>query len=250
MLGVSAFSIPAEELFFFVIQTYLTAQLYVLVNKPVLHAQYLNSRATVPAWIPAAKLAGQVVFVGSTLLGLWLISRGGEGTYLGLILAWACPFALLTWSLTAHFILALPLTSTLVPIALPTIYLWVVDELALGRGTWAIESGTKLGVCLFGSLEIEEAIFFLLTNTMIVFGLAAFDKSVAVVDAFPHMFEEPSDALTMSLIRARLTSPESYDMDRIAGIRQACARLQKKSRSFHLASSAFPGRLRIDMTLL
>ncbi|KAH6697531.1 terpene synthase [Plectosphaerella plurivora] len=250
VLGPTVFSIPVEELFFFFIQTYITSQLYIILNKPVLHAQHLNSYQTLPRWIPRVKLLGQTFLGVCALLGFWLISSRGVGTYLGLILAWAAPFALLTWSITAHFILVLPLTSTVVPVLLPTIYLWIVDENALGRGTWAIGSGTKLGVRLFGSLEIEEAVFFLVTNLMIVFGLAAFDKAVAVVDAHPDIFDMPSDALSFSLLQARVLSPAKYDMDRIMGIRHACARLQKKSRSFHLASSVFPGRLRIDLTLL
>lgn len=60
-----------------------------------------------------------------------------------------------TRSLAYQFIIGLPLSSTLVPIALPTFYLWIVDTLALKRGTWVIESGTKLGWHLWDGLEIE-----------------------------------------------------------------------------------------------
>ena len=49
----------------------------------------------------------------------------------------------------------LPLSNTLVPVALPTLYLWIVDTLALKRGTWVIESGTKLGWHLWDGLEME-----------------------------------------------------------------------------------------------
>ncbi|GKT96146.1 bifunctional lycopene cyclase/phytoene synthase [Colletotrichum tofieldiae] len=250
VLGPTLYGIPAEELFFFIIQTYITAQLYIILNKPVLHAQYLNSPAALPQWIKSGKVVGQLALFSSVILGAWLIAKEGEGTYLGLILVWACTFALFTWTITAHFLLALPLACTALPILLPTIYLWVVDEMALGRGTWAIESGTKLELQLFGSLEIEEATFFLVTNMLIVFGVAAFDKAVAVCDAFPDKFDKPADALSMSLLRARVFPSSKYDMQRILGIRQAVTRLAKKSRSFHLASSVFPGRLRIDLTLL
>ena len=51
--------------------------------------------------------------------------------------------------------MGLPLSSTLIPIFLPTLYLWIVDTLALKRGTWVIESGTKLGLHLWDGLEIE-----------------------------------------------------------------------------------------------
>lgn len=62
-------------------------------------------------------------------------------------------------SLAYQFIIELPLSSTLIPIALPTFYLWIVDTLALKRGTWVIESGTKLGWHLWDGLEIEYETF-------------------------------------------------------------------------------------------
>ena len=58
-------------------------------------------------------------------------------------------------SLAYQLIMELPLSNTLVPVALPTLYLWIVDTLALKRGTWVIESGTKLGWHLWDGLEIE-----------------------------------------------------------------------------------------------
>ncbi|KAF7557050.1 hypothetical protein G7046_g6133 [Stylonectria norvegica] len=251
VLGPAPWSIPIEELFFFVVQTCITSLLYILCNKPVLHAQYLNSPATTPAWIHRGKVFGQVFLAALTVTGGLLIAQSGDGLYLGLILAWACPFLLITWTLTGEVILAMPLASTLIPIILPTVYLWFVDELSLRQGVWTIESGTKLGKQLFGSLDIEEAFFFLITNTLVVFGIAAFDKAVAVCDAFPTKFAEPADSLPiMSLLRARVTPSSEFDMQRILGIREAVLRLSKKSRSFYIASSVFPGRLRIDLTLL
>lgn len=251
VLGPSLFSIPVEELFFFVIQTYITSLIYILCNKPVLHAQYLDTPAIRPAWIRSGHILGQALLVALTGYGGYLIHNGGDGTYLGLILAWACPFLFITWSLTGPMLLALPWQATALPILAPTFYLWFVDELSLRQGVWTIETGTKLGSQLFGSLEMEEAIFFLITNTLVVFGIAAFDKAVAVCDAMPEIFPQPADSLPIvSLLKARVLPSSAYDIDRIAGIREAVARLQRKSRSFFIASSVFPGRLRIDLTLL
>jgi 15-cis-phytoene synthase/lycopene beta-cyclase len=143
------------------------------------------------------------------------------------------------------------LTNTLLPIALPTLYLWLVDTLALRRGTWVISTGTKYGVHLWDGLEIEEALFFLVTNTLIVFGQLAFDNALAVLYTFPSLFPSspslPSPAL---LIQALLVSPHDYDAERLAGLRDAVQRLRRKSRSFYLASSTFPGPLRTDLLLL
>jgi 15-cis-phytoene synthase/lycopene beta-cyclase len=247
IIGPRLFSIPAEEVFFFVIQTYNTSLIYLLLSKPVFHPTYLVSRKA----IGFPHRAGQAIlatWIGISGFQIW---HGGEGTYLGLIIAWAGPFALLLWSLSSQFLITLPYSSTLLPIGVPTLYLWIIDTLALKRGTWAISSGTKIGVHLWDGLEIEEAIFFLATNILIVFGLVAFDHALAIVltfpDLFPEVLEWPSPVM---LVQALLTNPAKYNEERLVGFRQAVARLQKKSRSFYLASSTFSGRLRIDLILL
>jgi 15-cis-phytoene synthase / lycopene beta-cyclase len=250
IIGPTLFSIPAEELFFFVIQTYNTTLLYLILNKPIFHPSYLSS-AKPPKSSGFQWNAGEVVLAAVVIVGAGLIWRGNEGTYLGLIIVWAGPFALLLWSLSSQFLIALPLSSTALPIAIPTVYLWIVDTLALKRGTWVIESGTKIGMHLWDGLEVEEALFFLATNTLIVFGLVAFDHALSILLTFPRLFpnvpELPSPVL---LVQALLTNRSRYDGDRIIGIREAVARLQLKSRSFYLASSAFTGRLRINLVLL
>jgi 15-cis-phytoene synthase/lycopene beta-cyclase len=250
IIGPTLFSIPAEEVFFFVIQTYNTSLLYLILSKPLLHSKYLSTGKNGHDFKFARNL-GQSVLGALTLTGALLIWIGGKGLYMGLILAWAAPFALLTWSLGYQFLAGFPLTSTLLPIALPTFYLWIVDTLALKRGTWTIESGTKFGVHLWDGLEIEEAVFFLATNTLIVFGLAAFDNAHSILLTFPVLFPELSELPSPSMfIRALLMSTSKYDSRRITGIQEASTRLQEKSRSFYLASSVFPGRLRIDLILL
>lgn len=174
--------------------------------------------------------------------------KGGKGTYIGLIIAWAFPFLLLLWSLAYQFLIGLPWTNTFLPIALPTLYLWVVDTWALQRGTWVIESGTKLGIHVWPALEIEEAVFFLVTNTLIVFGLVAFDNALAVLNALTPATERIPDWPTPWLLVKALFSPAAeYDEERINGLKDSVLRLQKKSRSFFLASGAFEGKLRIGL---
>lgn len=154
-------------------------------------------------------------------------------------------------SLAYQFILGLPLSNTVLPIALPTLYLWVVDTLALKRGTWVISSGTKFGLHLWDGLEIEEALFFLLTNTLIVFGQLAFDNALAILYTFPKLF--PNAAVLPSpiaLIEALCTPTSRYDEARVTGLQEAVTRLKRKSRSFYLASSTFQGQLRSDLMLL
>lgn len=251
IIGPRLYGIPIEELFFFVIQTYITSLFYILLSKPLFHPLYLSTQRNPPQRIARGKVIGQGILVALTLYGVHQIRTGGPGTYLGLILAWAFPFALLTFTVAGRFILTLPLTSTVVPIIIPTVYLWLVDELALGRGTWAIESGTKLGWCLFGVLDIEEATFFLATNILIVFGMAVFDQYLAIIFAFPHLFPKvPRSPTPLMLVQSRFSNTKQYDLERIAGLSDAVTRLKAKSRSFYLANSLFTGRLRIDLILL
>jgi 15-cis-phytoene synthase / lycopene beta-cyclase len=255
IIGPTLFSIPSEEIFFFVVQTYNTSLLYLLLSKltfmPSHLVQTAKKKCRKPTCLKNGKVVGQVIISIAVLSGATLLSRGGEGTYLGLILIWAGPFALLLWTLTYRFLINLSFINTVVPIMVPTVYLWVVDTLALRRGTWTIESGTKLGIYVWDGLEAEEAVFFLVTNILIVFGLVAFDNALAVLDAFPRLFPEPSAfPPPIILLRALLTNPEKYDSRRILGIQEAVERLREKSRSFYLASSVFSGRLRIDLILL
>jgi len=250
VIGPKLYDIPVEELFFFVIQTYNTSLLYLLFSKPVFHPIYLRHEEKTDKW-KYYKIMVQLALAMVLKRALNWVNENKQGTYLGLILLWAVPFIILLWSLAYQLIIQLPLSSTLLPIALPTAYLWIVDTLALNRGTWVIEDGTKLGIHLWSGLDIEEAIFFLLTNTLIVFGLIAFDNAIAILDAFPFHFPSPSALPSpVTLVRALLLPASAYDSDRINGFKQAVTRLQQKSRSFYLASGVFDRRLRIDLILL
>lgn len=154
-------------------------------------------------------------------------------------------------SLAYQFIVMLPLTNTALPILLPTLYLWIVDTLALRRGTWVISVGTKYAVHVWDGLEIEEALFFFVTNTLIVFGQLAFDNALAVLYTFPGLFADPSLLPSPAvLMRALLTPSSKYDAARLQGLDEAVLRLKRKSRSFYLASATFPGPLRADLLLL
>ena len=97
----------------------------------------------------------------------------------------------------------------------------------------------------------REAVFFLVTNILIVFGLIAFDNALAILQTFPSLFPTlPTLPSPVLLVKALLTPTSSYDDERLEGLSQALTRLKKKSRSFYLASGVFHGRLRIDLVLL
>ena len=99
IIGPTLFRIPAEEVFFFVIQTYNTSLLYLLLSKPTFHPIYLrgkkllNDGSRLRQW----RWLGILAIIGGICSGVGLILKKGEGLYMGLILAWAGPFVLLLW---------------------------------------------------------------------------------------------------------------------------------------------------------
>jgi 15-cis-phytoene synthase/lycopene beta-cyclase len=97
----------------------------------------------------------------------------------------------------------------------------------------------------------REAVFFLVSNTLVVFGQVATDHALAILTAFPEHFpNEPVIPGPLMLMKALLLPYMKYDSVRLKGIQDAVSRLRAKSRSFWLASAAFDGRLRLDLLLL
>lgn len=104
IVGPKLFDIPAEELFFFVIQTYNTSLLYLILSKATFQPSYLrverprnHPRGPTNAQWRLYKLLGQLLLAFLIKSGIGMIRNGGEPTYMGLILIWAGPFLLLLW---------------------------------------------------------------------------------------------------------------------------------------------------------
>ncbi|KAJ6262054.1 hypothetical protein Dda_2857 [Drechslerella dactyloides] len=273
VIGQTYWKIPIEELFFFVVQTYTTSLVYLIIAKTIVPTAFLPilPAPSPPSSVEEAEpgrqtsavgneykrarrsfISGGVLLVFLIAVGARLVHEGGNGTYLGLILVWAGPVILFLWSLSHQYILSVPSKSVLIPILVPTFYLWVVDTLALRNGTWVINPDKSFKIKLWGYLDIEEAVFFLVTNILITFGQLAFDHTLAVLNGFPEIFLTaiPSWPSIGLLVRGLSIPVKDYPARRILGLRNAVSKLNGKSRSFSLASSVFEGRLRIDLTLL
>lgn len=99
IIGPTLFSIPAEEVFFFFIQTYNTSLLYLLLSKPTFHPVYLRGREALRHSLPLRtwRWIGTGVIILSIIAGISAILQGGKGLYMGLIITWAGPFILLLW---------------------------------------------------------------------------------------------------------------------------------------------------------
>ncbi len=95
----------------------------------------------------------------------------GQYTYLVLILIWAVPIILIQWLVGADILLKR--WKVLLPgILLPTLYLTSVDSMALRSETWTINPTQMLNIFLpIINVPLEEGVFFLVTNTLIVQGV-------------------------------------------------------------------------------
>ena len=159
--------VPVEEYAFFVIQTVIAGLSYfALRGRRVLDAP----GAPTPRLFKAVLVGA---FLALTALGFGLlISPNHHALYLGLILAWAPPVLAGMAFVGADKVWA-ERRRVAAAIAAVTLYLWVIDRVAIGVGIWDIADPYRLGVDPLG-LPIEEAVFFLATTTLCVFGLALF----------------------------------------------------------------------------
>ncbi|RAK89758.1 terpenoid synthase [Aspergillus costaricaensis CBS 115574] len=247
VVGSKILDIPVEEVFFFAIQTYITSVTYCIFTKPLVRPMYLRLH------LERRRTRNVVAFVIFTLMGggTACLLLGQHMTYLGLILVWVCPILIFQWILSYPFLMGLPSTPTITAICLPTLYLLVADSRAMESGTWRIESGTKLD-CQIAGLEFDnrEALFFLVTNMMIVLGLIGIDYAYALQEYKSLSRPAADKGITLRTALSLLCSPPSIDESLISALSQAVYRLQEKSQSMFLGSALFQGHLRIDLIFL
>ncbi|MBE0592967.1 MAG: lycopene cyclase domain-containing protein [Gemmatimonadales bacterium] len=160
--------VPIEEYLFFLLQPVLTAAVtYVLLARLLQRTEPLARMAHATR----VRLFGATPWIVATAAGVLLL-RTEAGTYLGLILAWACPVVAAMWLAMGPDIWRVRRAA--IPAALlPTLYLWIADRIAIGLGIWAISDRYTLGFAPFG-LPVEEATFFLVTNAISVCGVLLF----------------------------------------------------------------------------
>lgn len=161
------------------------------------------------------------------------------------ILLWTAPVLLFLFTITGlmnSFIFS-RIGTTLASILIPSLYLWIVDSIAIRAGTWHINERTSLELFVWDGLPIEEAIFFLVTNTMVVLGCTGFDLAFSIV----YTYNRTLDFSFASLCRALLQSRDEQVVDDLA----ECVRvLRKGSSSFYTSSFFFNEAVRRDLIVL
>lgn len=166
VIGLTLGWVPIEEYTFFVVQTLLSGLWLIMLLR---HFSGLSAAPT--RTYPRLRLGSaaivSVIWLASVIL---LVSGWRPGTYLGLELAWGL-IPVITQLAFGADILWNRRRLVAVAIVIPTLYLCLADAVALRAGTWTIDPAQSTGIMLFGVLPLEEFLFFLLTNTLIVFGM-------------------------------------------------------------------------------
>lgn len=155
--------VPLEEYVFFLLQPVLTGLWTWLVIRNFGKGSSSAVRKQALRWGT----------VGGSLI-LWLLASGTlivgwpATRYLALILIWVLPPLALQFTYGAD-ILWQRRWIVLLALIPPTLFLAAADILAISSGIWTINPSTSLPLLLFGVLPLEELLFFLVTNCLIVF---------------------------------------------------------------------------------
>lgn len=160
--------VPVEEYLFFGLQPLLTGLwLYHVLAGPASRPRAATARERARR----VRAAGALAYLALAAAGALLLLREPT-TYLGLILAWAAPVLAGQWAYAGGEICARR-RGWLLGVAVPTLYLWVADAIAIRLGIWEISERFTVGL-VFWTLPLEEAVFFLVTNLLVVQGLLLF----------------------------------------------------------------------------
>ena len=156
--------VPLEEYAFFLLQPLLTGLF--------LYRSLHGSVTTEMGRALRVRVLGGVFWLAITGIGAAFLLWHDEALYMGLILVWAGPVLLALWAFAGDLFWTLR-RPFLIAVAVPTVYLWIADRIALALGIWHISEAYTFDASLLG-LPVEEAAFFLVTNLLVVQGTLLF----------------------------------------------------------------------------
>jgi lycopene cyclase domain-containing protein len=166
--GITLGWVPLEEYVFFALQPLLAGMWLAIVARRLpepgtpfaanRRIRHISTAAAAVVWLAAL----------TALLSGWK-----PATYLSLELVWALPAIMgqLVFGADVIWHWRRLITAVLVP---ATLFLSAADALAISQGIWTISPEQSLDWLLGSVLPFEEFMFFLLTNTLLVFGVVLF----------------------------------------------------------------------------
>ena len=173
--GVTIAYVPIEEYTFFILQPIL-AGLWLLLLLQRMHLPAAQTQEPGLAGVSTSRgvwLRFGVVVIAITiwLSSIMLLASGWQsGIYMGLELVWAIPPIALQLAFGADILWRYRRLVALAIIPL-TLYLSSADAIAINSGIWTINPQKSIDFLLGGILPIEEFLFFLMTYTLVTFGI-------------------------------------------------------------------------------
>jgi len=173
--GVTIAYVPIEEYTFFILQPIL-AGLWLLLLLQRMHLPAAQTQEPGLAGVSTSRgvwLRFGVVVIAITiwLSSIMLLASGWQsGIYMGLELVWAIPPIALQLAFGADILWRYRRLVALAIIPL-TLYLSSADAIAINSGIWIINPQKSIDFLLGGILPIEEFLFFLMTYTLVTFGI-------------------------------------------------------------------------------
>lgn len=176
--------IPYEEYIFFVIQTVMT----ILWTKLCMHwgsnSFILKQKNRFNFYL--IRYSVMTVVAGIVIWGWKNGTPGTKSFYLGSVCWWALPVIVGLWYGAGNYCVR-RYGDVLLSILVPSLYLCYIDLIALRDRVWQINEKMIFGIIYFGDIPLEEILFFFISNTIVVIGSCAFDKSKAVIDSYRHL---------------------------------------------------------------
>lgn len=160
--------VPIEEYTFFIVQPIMTG-LWLLFWLRRSNTSFITPHSSFSQNSRLRIMVTGITAVFWLIMAGMLLSGWKPGTYLALELSWAL-FPILIQLAFGADILWHYRRLLLLAIVPTTLYLAYTDSLAINWGTWTIDPQQSLNIFI-GNLPVEEFIFFLLTNTLLVFGM-------------------------------------------------------------------------------
>ncbi len=163
------FLIPFEEYFFFFIQSIIGC----------FFTSFILSKRKQKKQYNLSVSSNNLIFIGALFtfcsLGFYFLIPQGSIRYLLLILFWGVPIVGLQWIL-GFSILKSERITLITSLFFLTIYFWIADSIAIYKSIWVLPPETITNIKIMNILPIEEALFFLITNIMVVQGYILFTK--------------------------------------------------------------------------
>jgi lycopene cyclase domain-containing protein len=175
IIGLLIGFVPIEEYTFFILQSLFVGSVFFI-------GLIFFSKSNIDDFSPSvtANISSTLVIVSIWGISMLLfLSEIAHFEYLSLILIWGL-FPIAIQVLYGFDIIKQQLSLLVIVITLSTFYLSIVDAYAISSGIWTITLATSTGVLLGGILPIEEFVFFLVTNILIVIGLFLLTNQISI----------------------------------------------------------------------